>query len=147
MWFRKVEPREAWEIDDERSIGDIEAARQICEICNSVAGSAERVAVLFYGPNIKTKVREMDRYERARKRAEKKLEQISDELLRDAAIFQILNLCMKANDVESAEKLFHQLQTTMIKGIVISEHPIFGDRLSWVMTSIDGSDMRSSGLN
>jgi hypothetical protein len=58
MWFRKVEPREAWEIDDERSIGDIETARQIREICNSVAGSAERVAVLFYGPNINTKVHE-----------------------------------------------------------------------------------------
>jgi hypothetical protein len=96
MWFRKVEPREAWEIDDERSIGDIETARQIREICNSVAGSAEGVAVLFYGPNINTKVHEMDRYERAKKRAEKKLEQISEELLRDAAIFQILNFCMKA---------------------------------------------------
>ena len=116
MWFRKGgEPREAWEIDDERSIGDIEAARQIREICNSVAGSAEKVAGLFYGPNNRTKKREMDRYERAKKRAEKKVEQISDELLRDAAIYQILNFCMKANDVESSEKLYHQLQSTMIK--------------------------------
>ena len=67
----------------------------------------------------------MDRYERAKKRAEKKVEQISDELLRDAAICQVLNFCMKANDVKSAEKLFHQLQTTMIKRTVMSEHPIF----------------------
>jgi hypothetical protein len=74
MWFRKREPREAWEMDDERSIGDIEAARHIREICNSVAGSAEKVAGLFYGPNNKTKEREMDRYERAKKRAEKKVE-------------------------------------------------------------------------
>ena len=96
----------------------LETLRQpakIREICNSVAGSAEKVAGLFYGPNNKTKEREMDRYERAKKRAEKKVEQISDELLRDAAIYQILNFCMKAKDVESSEKLYHQLQSTMIK--------------------------------
>jgi hypothetical protein len=71
-WFRKDEPREAWEIDDEGAIDDIKAARQIREICNSVSGSAERVAVLFYGPNNKSKKREIDRYKRARKLAEKK---------------------------------------------------------------------------
>jgi pentatricopeptide repeat protein len=112
---------------DEGAIDDIKAARQIREICNSVSGSAERVAVLFYGPNNKSKKREIDRYKRARKLAEKKVEQISDKLLRDTALNQILNFCMKANDIESAEKLFHQLQTTMIKENVISEHPIFRD--------------------
>ena len=126
-WFRKGEPGETWEIDDEGTVGDIEAARQIRDICNSVADSAERVAVLFYGPNNKTKKREIDRYERAKKFAEKKVEQISDELLRDAAIYQILNVCMKANDIESAEKLFHRLQTTTIKEAVIGEYPIFRD--------------------
>jgi pentatricopeptide repeat protein len=126
-WFRKDEPRETWENHDEEAIDDIKAVRQIREICNSVAGSAERVALLFYGPTNKTKKREIDRYERARKLAEKKVEQISDKLLRDTAINQILNFCMKANDIESAEKLFHQLQTTMIKKTVISEHPIFRD--------------------
>jgi hypothetical protein len=34
---------------------------------------------------------------------------------------------MKAKDVESAEKLYHQLQSTMIKRTVIGEHPIFRD--------------------
>jgi hypothetical protein len=57
----------------------------------------------------------------------KEEEQISDKLLRDTAIYQILNFCMKANDIESAEKHFHQLQTAMIKKAVISEHPIFRD--------------------
>jgi pentatricopeptide repeat protein len=127
-WFRKDEPRAAWENDDQGAIDDIKAVRQIREICNSVADSAERVAVLFYGPTNKTKKREIDRYERTRKLAEKRVEQISDKLLRDTAINQILNFCMKANDIESAEKLFHQLQTTMIKKTVITEHPIFRDR-------------------
>ena len=128
-WFRKGEPREAWEIDDGGSVGDIEVARQIREICNSVADSAEAVSVLYYGPSTETKKRQIDRYERAKKRAEKKIEQISDELLRDTAIYQVLNFCMKARDVENAEGLFHQIQTARIAALVKSEHPMFRDSL------------------
>ena len=102
----KNEPTEAWEIEDEENIGDIELARQIREICNSVGDSAEAVSVLYYGPRTERQVREIDRYERAKKRAEKKIVQISDELLRDTAIYQVLNFCMKARDVENAERLF-----------------------------------------
>ena len=99
----KNEPTEAWEIEDEENIGDIELARQIREICNSVADSAEAVSGLYYGPRTERQVREIDRYERAKKRAEKKIVQISDESLRDTAIYQVLNFCMKARDVENAE--------------------------------------------
>jgi pentatricopeptide repeat protein len=108
-------------------MGDIELARQIREICNSVADSAAAVSVLYYGPITETKKREIDRYERAKKRAEKNIEQISDELLRDTAIYQVLNFCMKARDVESAERLFHQIQTARIAALVKSEHPMFRD--------------------
>ena len=126
-WLRKAELREVWEIDDEGSLGDIGVARQIREICNSVADSAEAVSVLYYGPRTETQVREIDRYERAKKRAEKKIEQISDELLRDTAIYQVLNFCMKARDVENAERLFHRIQTARITELVKSEHPMFRD--------------------
>jgi hypothetical protein len=126
-WFGKGEPKEAWEIDDEGRVGDLEAARKVREICNSVAGSAEKVAVLFYGPIDSTKKYETHRYERAKKRAEENVEKISDALLRDAAIHQVLKLCMKANDVESAEGMFHRLQTKMIKETVVAEYPIFRD--------------------
>ena len=126
-WLKKSEPTEAWEIEDEEKIGDIELARQIREICNSVADSAEAVSVLYYGPSTETKKREIDRYERAKKRAEKNIERISDELLRDTAIYQVLNFCMKARDVENAERLFHQIQTARIAALVKSEHPMFRD--------------------
>ena len=46
---KKNESTEAWEIEDEE-IGDIELARQMREICNSVADSAEAVSILYYGP-------------------------------------------------------------------------------------------------
>ena len=100
-------------------------ARQIREICNSVADSAEAVSVLYYGPSTETKKRQIARYERAKKRAEKKIEQISDELLRDTAIYQVLNFYMKATDVENAERLFHQIQNARITELVKSEHPMF----------------------
>ena len=54
-WLKKSEPTEAWEIEDEEKIGDIELARQIREICKSVADSAEAVSVLYYGPTLKRK--------------------------------------------------------------------------------------------
>jgi hypothetical protein len=131
-WLRKSEPTEAWEIEDEENIGDIELARQIREICNSVGDSAEAVFVLYYGPRTEGQVREIDRYERAKKRAEKKIEQISDELLRDTAIYQVLNFCMKARDVENAERLFHRIQTARIAELVKSEHPMFRDFLKFI---------------
>ena len=126
-WLKKREPTEAWEIEDEGKIGDLKLASQIREICNSVADSAEAVSVLYYGPRTERQVREIDRYERARKRAEKKMEQISDELLRDTAIHQVLNFCMKAGDVENAERLFHRIQAARITELVKSEHPMFRD--------------------
>src|SRR5215216_4184885 len=120
-WLKKSDPTEAWEIEDDEKVGDIELARQIREICNSVADSAEAVSIPYYGPITKTKKREIDRYERAKKRAETKIEQISDEFLRDTAIYQVLNFCMKARDVENAERLFHQIQTARIAELVKSE--------------------------
>ena len=75
-WLKKSEPTEAWEIEDDEKMGDLKLARQIREICNSVADSAKAVGLLYYGPITETKRREMDRYERARKRAEGKIEQI-----------------------------------------------------------------------
>ena len=125
-WLKKGDASEAWEIEDEGKTGDLKLASQIREICNSVADSAEAVFVLYYGPSTETKKRQIDRYERAKKCAEKKIEQILDKSVRDTAISQVLNFCMKARDVENAERLFRQIQTAWIAERVKSEHPMFG---------------------
>ena len=70
--------------EDGGKIGDLQLASQIREICNSVADSAEAVPVLYYGPSTEKKKRQIDRYERAKKYAEKKIEQISDKSVRDS---------------------------------------------------------------
>ena len=112
-------------------IGDLKLASQIREICNSVADSAEAVSVLYYGPSTETKKRQIDRYERAKKSAERKIEQISDKSVRDSAIYQVLDFCMKARDVENAERLFHQIQTAWITERVKSEYPMFRG-INWI---------------
>ena len=124
-WLKKGDASEAWEIEDEGKTGDLKLASQIREICNSVADSAEAVFVLYYGPSTETKKRQIDRYERAKKCAEKKIEQILDKSVRDTAISQVLNFCMKARDVENAERLFRQIQTAWIAERVKSEHRMF----------------------
>ena len=130
-WLKKSEPTEAWEIEDEGEIGDLKLASQIREICNSVADSAEAASVLYYGPSTETKKRQVDRYERAKKSAERKIEQISDKSVRDSAIYQVLDFCMKARDVENAERLFHQIQTAWITERVKSEYPMFRG-INWI---------------
>ena len=124
-WLKKGEASEAWEIEDEGKTGDLKLASQIRETCNSVADSAEAASVLYYGPSTEKKKRQIDRYERAKKCAEKKIEQISDKSVRDSAIYQVLNFCMKARDVENAERLFRQIQTAWIAERVKSEHRMF----------------------
>ena len=68
-WLKQADRR--WGIEDEGKIGDLKVASQIREISNSVADSAEAVSVLYYGP-AETKKRQINRYERAKKRAERK---------------------------------------------------------------------------
>jgi hypothetical protein len=69
-WLKRADRR--WGIEDEGKIGDLKLASQIREICNSVADSAEAVSVLYYRPRTETKKRQINRYERAKKRAERK---------------------------------------------------------------------------
>jgi hypothetical protein len=49
---------------------------------------------------------------------------ITDDLLRDAAVRQIVDLCVKANDLTRARILFRAIQTTSIREGVLQEHPV-----------------------
>jgi hypothetical protein len=48
---------------------------------------------------------------------------IADDLLRDAAVRQIVDLCVKANDMTRARILFRAIQATSIREGVLQEHP------------------------
>ncbi len=48
---------------------------------------------------------------------------VSDELLRDAAVRQIVELCMKAGNITTAQTLFRAIQSKSIRDEVLRDHP------------------------
>jgi hypothetical protein len=49
---------------------------------------------------------------------------ISDDLLRDAAVRQIVSLCVKADDLKTARILFRAIQAVSIREDVLNDHPV-----------------------
>jgi hypothetical protein len=125
MWlFNKGKRQEIW--DEDIPIGDIEAARRIRDICRAAADSAKKVAGFADRPdkNSKKNKYEADRYERAAKAAMEIAIKMSDDLLRDAAVRQIVNLCAQAGDFRTARILLRAIQAVSIREDVMNEHPM-----------------------
>ena len=98
MWrIGKTRPKELWEEEVQSPLGDIEAAEIIRAICRSAADSAARVG----SPSDGAKQESWDttnqhaRYRGAARRAMEIAMKISDELMRDAAVGEIVDLCLK----------------------------------------------------
>ena len=123
-WFDKVKRKEIWEEDLQWPIGDIEAAHKIRDICRSAADSAEKVGGVAGRPDSNKSRYESERYERAAKTAMEIAIKISDGLMRDSAVRQILSLCLKANDLKTARILFRAIQSPSIKEEVLNEYPV-----------------------
>ncbi|MEI9924449.1 MAG: hypothetical protein WDN50_13780 [Bradyrhizobium sp.] len=146
-WFDKDkrERKEVWDEEIQGSIGDIEAAHIIRDICRSAADSAERTGGVAERQDNKNSNKsnkntknnknkddkdskrnayEADRYERAAKAAMGIAIKIADELLRDSSVRQIVDLCMKAGDLRTARILFRAIQTPSIKAELLNDHAI-----------------------
>jgi hypothetical protein len=137
-WFDKGKQREIWDDEVQWQVGDIEAAHKIRNICRSALDSAEQAGRIAEDDkndkNNKTnknkdsrrnKKYDTDRYERAAKAAMEIAIGISDQLLRDSSVRQIIDLCVTANDLRTARILFRAIQATSIKEDVLNDHPIF----------------------
>jgi hypothetical protein len=121
-WFSRHKEQDPW-VEDSTPVGDIETAHRIRDICNSATSSAEKLAGFANRPNDKKKVYEATRYDAAKKRALALAKHISDELLRDVAVRQIVNLCMRASDVETAAILIGAIRSEKVREEMLSEHP------------------------
>ena len=122
-WFSKGERKEVWDEEIQWPIGDIQAAQKIRDICRSAVDSAEKIAGAADRADKKKKY-ETERYERAAKAAMQIAIKISDDLLRDSSVRQIVNLCVTANDLRTARILFRAIQAVSIREEVLNEHPI-----------------------
>jgi hypothetical protein len=122
QWLGKTRRTEVWDEAIEAPIGDIEAAKRIREICRSAADSAEKVGAAADRTHRKIKG-EVERYERAARTAMEIAMKVSDELLRDAAVREIVELCLKAGNVTTARTLFRAIQSRSIQSDVLRDYP------------------------
>lgn len=122
-WFNRHTRREIWEEQIQWPIGDIEAAKRIREICRSAADSADKVRGFAGDPKSKKDKYESERYERAAKAAMEIAMKIADDLMRDASVRQIVDLCMSANDLKTARILFRAIQAPSITNEALKDHP------------------------
>ena len=125
-WFGKPKPAEVWDEPVEGPLGDIEAAERVRAICRSAADSAGQAARLAGGGKRSAQKRlkaESDRYERAAKAAMEVAMKMSDELMRDAAVREIVDLCLAANNSKTAKILFRAIQAPAIRDMALRDHP------------------------
>ena len=123
-WFSKTQRKEIWEEEIQWPIGDIEAAKRIRDICRSAADSAGKVRSLAGPPEKKKDKFQAERYERAAKAAMEIAMKMSDDLMRDASVRQIVDLCMSANDLKTARILFRAIQAPSIINDMLNDHPV-----------------------
>jgi hypothetical protein len=123
-WFNKEERSEIWDEPIQWPLGDIEAAHKIRDICRSAADSAAKVGGgAGRADNAKNQY-EAQRYERAAKTAMEIAIKISDNLLRDSAVRQIVDLCVTANDLRTARILFRAIQAASVREDAMKDHPM-----------------------
>jgi hypothetical protein len=124
QWFRRSERREIWDEAIQWPIGDIEAAKRIRDICHSAADSAEKIRGLAGSPASSRKDKyQAERYERAAKAAMEIAMKVTDELMRDASVREIVDLCMSANNLQTARILFRAIQAASIREAACRDHP------------------------
>jgi hypothetical protein len=114
-WFARQTPGDIWDEPIEWPLGDIEAANRIRAICEAAAASA--------AGSRRNDTRESERYERAAKVAMEIAMKISDGLMRDDAVRRIVNLCMTANDIKTAQILFRAIHASWIREMAQRDHP------------------------
>jgi hypothetical protein len=130
-WFGKTRQVEIWEEKIDAPLGDIEAAQRIRHICRTATDSAERVGQVAAGagetrrkPDLKKNKEASERYERAARAAMETAMKVSDDLMRDSSVRQIVELCLTAKDVKTARILFRAIQAPSIRSEVLREHPV-----------------------
>jgi hypothetical protein len=129
-WFNsKVPPRDIWEDPVPAPLGDIDAAERIRTICRSATDSAEWIGGVAPRTDnskqspAKQHETESTRYQRAAKAAMEIAMKVSDELMRDAAVREIVELCLTARDMKTARILFRAIQSPSIRDGLLREHP------------------------
>jgi hypothetical protein len=127
-WLGKDKPKDPWDEEIVWPLGDIEAAERIRRICRSAGEAAAIVARSRGGKEKPSETRlgqsQTERYERASKCAMEMALKVKDDLMRDVAVGEIVDLCLKANDLKTARILLRAIQSEAIREDVLNAHPV-----------------------
>lgn len=115
-WFARPRSADIWDEPVQGPIGDIEAADRIRNFCAEARACAEAASA-----SAQSGARE--RYERAARAAMEIAMKISDDLMRDDAVRRIVDLCMKADDVKTAQILSRAIQASWVREAVQRDYP------------------------
>jgi hypothetical protein len=100
---------------------DAQALKKIINMCSVATASAESAAL---NPHADLSKGERQRFESAKRMSLQLAREIADVSYRDAALEHIVELCMKANDIETAIILIRGIQTEMIRDRLLEEYPV-----------------------
>jgi pyridoxal biosynthesis lyase PdxS len=100
------------------SIDDFETAKRVRRICEGAADIAKNVSDGTGDSSV------IVRYEQAAEAAMHLVLKISDDLVRDQAVRQLIELCVKANSVRTAEILLRGIRAESIREGVLSDNPV-----------------------
>jgi hypothetical protein len=117
-WFGKGREPDPWDEDVQEPIGDLEAAKTIRKFCDAASDIARNLRSGFCGSS------DRERSARAEKAAMRTALKITDDLIRDAALRRIIDLCVTANNLKAAEVRLRAIQATSIREEVLKEHTV-----------------------
>lgn len=131
-WFGKAKSGEVWE--ESRSWSRSATSRRPSASAASAGPpSAKQAAHLGLSGKRATQKKqkfESERYERAAKAAMEIALKMTDELMCDAAVREIIDLCLAANNDKTARILLRVIQTPSIGDMVLRDHPEMGLEMS-----------------
>jgi hypothetical protein len=100
---------------------DAQALKKIINMCSVATASTESAAL---NPHADLSKSERQRFESAKRMSLQLAREIADVSYRDTALEHIVELCMKANDIETAIILIRGIQTEMIRDRLLEEYPV-----------------------
>jgi hypothetical protein len=105
--------------------GEKESLLEIRYLCRIAETSAERIAEAkeHDGVNEEMLQYEFDRYTQVRAEAVHLADTITDEFYRGMAIRFLIDLCMKAGDIDDARSLFKYQEIEVIRERIVEEYP------------------------
>jgi len=125
LWFKKplkallnVVPASA--SDPEVDV-DAQALTKVVNMCAVAAASAVGVAQSSYDDLAKG---ERLRFESAKRMSLELAKNITDVSHRDTALQHVVELCMKANDTQTARIIVRGIESQMIREKLLEQHPV-----------------------